>query len=111
MNLSNEGAVRREDVYSIEAFCTPSGGRPDIAIDIAADAIGYPGDIFAKVRPLPAGRHPHVIDQNRTRIAGALGVRYRRCKAISRQGRSTGRWALAISPTTTVATRVFGSSR
>src|SRR5437879_1257463 len=42
-DLANARAIRREDMDAVVAVADPAGARPDVAVLIAADAVGEAG--------------------------------------------------------------------
>src|SRR5437588_11300810 len=70
MDSSNQHAIRSEHVYSAETFRTPSGGRPDVAVHIAANSIrSTRSHVDKHAAVLQAHTILHVVDANGPGIA------------------------------------------
>ena len=73
-------AVRGEDVDAVVAVADPAGGRVDVALRVAADAVGEAGELAAGRRHLhrdelaPAGELRAVDDVVGPDVAGRLGI-------------------------------------
>ena len=63
-------SIRREHVYSIETFASPTGGGPDIPVHIAANSVRCTRSEIRKHAPvLQPHTILHVIHANRMRIS------------------------------------------
>ena len=74
MDFADESGVRREDVDAVVFFGAPAGGGPDVAVHIAADAVGGAGGHVHEEATILEVRAVHdVVDANGVHIGGALG--------------------------------------
>src|SRR5208282_360820 len=74
MDFADEFAVGRKDVHSIVVFISPPGGRPEVSVHIAANAIRVAGrHIHKHAAILEVRAIDDIIDADLVRVVGMFG--------------------------------------
>ena len=110
MNLSDERAVDGEDMYPVEVFPGPPGDGPDIAVHIAANAIGSIRRHVHKDAPVgqPHAIHDVIYSARARSVRGLWNCAIHDVEQflVGREAQAIG---LSRSQATTVSTRVVAT--